>query len=203
MNIVAWPDADLNSDINTSKSTSGAFIEITANGRSMPLAWWSRKQQCTATHTCEAETVSLAEVIKEVIPIQDLFELALNIPINAILKEDNAAALISANKGYSPAMRGLKRTQRISIGYIHDVISAKPEPGHGTIVVEKAPTATHRGDMFTKALDPGKYASALKMIGVILFTDRPSRTKTPAALRADSGNVDKDQTEKSKTEKIE
>ena len=41
------------------------------------------------------------------------------------------------------------------------------------------------------------------MIGVILFTDRPSRTKTPAALRADSGNVDKDQTEKSKTEKIE
>ena len=143
----------------------------------MPLAWWSRKQQCTATHTCEAETVSLAEAIKEVIPIQDLFELALSIPINAILKEDNAAALISANKGYSPAMRGLKRTQRISIGDIHDVVSAKPEPGHGTIVVEK--------------------------IGVILFTDRPSRTKTPAAWRADSGNVDKDQTEKSKTEKIE
>lgn len=130
-------------------------------------------------------------MIKEVIPIQDLFEMALNIPINAIMKEDNAAALISANKGYSPAMRGLKRTQRVSIGYIHDVISAKPEPGHGTLVVEKAPTATHRGDMFTKALDPGKYASALKMIGVILFSDRPSRTKTPAALRADFGDVDK------------
>ena len=95
-------------------------------------------------------------------------------------------------------MRGLKRTQRVSIGYIHDVISAKPEPRHGTIVVEKAPTATHRGGMFTQALDPGKYASALKMIGVIPFTDRPSRTKTPATLRADFGNMDVDQTEKNK-----
>ena len=86
---------------------SGCFIEIVANGRSMPLAWWSRKQQCTATRTCEAETVSLAEAVKEVIPIQDLFEMALNYPVDAILKEDNTAALISVNKGYNPAMRGL------------------------------------------------------------------------------------------------
>ena len=198
---MAWPDADLNSDVNTSKSTSGAFIEIAANGRSMPLAWWSRKQQCTATHACEAEAVSLAEALKEVIPIQDLFEMALNVPINAILKEDNAAALISANKGYSPTMRGLKRTQRVSIGYIHDTISAKPEPGHGTIVVERARAVTHRGDMFTKALDLGKCASALQKIGVIPFTDRPSRTKTPATPRADFGNMDVGQTEKNKTEK--
>ena len=105
--VIAWPDADLNSDINSSKSTSGRFIEIAATGRSMPLAWWSRKQQCTATHMCEAETVSLAEAVKEVIPIQDLFEMALNYPVDAILKEDNTAALISVNKGYNPAMRGL------------------------------------------------------------------------------------------------
>ena len=64
--VIAWPDADLNSDTNSSKSTSGCFIEIAANGRSMPLAWWSCKQQCTATHTCEAETVSLAGAVKEV-----------------------------------------------------------------------------------------------------------------------------------------
>ena len=72
--VIAWPDADLNSDINSSKSTSGCFIEIAASGRSVPLAWWSRKQHCTATHTCEAETVSLAEAVKEVIHIQDLRE---------------------------------------------------------------------------------------------------------------------------------
>ena len=54
--------------------------------------------------------------------------MALNYPVGAILKEDNAAALISANKGYSPVVRGLKRTQRVSIGYIHDVISAPLSP---------------------------------------------------------------------------
>ena len=125
--VIAWPDADLNSDINSSRSTSGCFIEIATNGRSMPLAWWGRRQQCNATHTCEAETVSLAEAVKEVIPIQDLSEMALNYPVDAILKEDNAAALISANKGYSPAMRGLKRTQRVSIGYT-STTSSVPQP---------------------------------------------------------------------------
>ena len=161
------------------------------------------ESQCTAMHACKVETVTLAEAIKEVILIQDLLELALRTPINAILKDDNAAVFISANKKYSLAMRGLQRTQCISIGYIRDVISAKPEPGHGTIGSEKVPTLTHRGDMFTKALDPGKHASALKMMGVILLTDRPSSTTTPGALRADSGSVDKDQTEKKKREKIE
>ena len=106
--VIAWPDADLNSDINSSKSTSGCFKEIAANGRPMPLAWWSHKQQCTATHRCEAETVSLAEAVKEVIHIQDFFEMALNYPVDAILKEDSAAVPTSANKGYSPAVRGLK-----------------------------------------------------------------------------------------------
>ena len=196
--VIAWPNADLNCDISSSMSTSGCFIEIAANGRSMPLAWWSRKQQCTATHTCEAETASLAEAVKEVITIQDLFEMALNYRVGAILKEDNSAALISTNKGYSPTMRGLKRTQRVSIGYIHDVISAPAEPGRGTIAVEKQATATHRGDMFTKSFDPGKYFSALKMIGVILFVGRPSRTKPPAAIKMDMSNLVENRMDKNK-----
>ena len=126
----------------------------------MPLARWSRKQHCTASHTCEAEAVSLAEAVKEVIPIQDLFEMALNYPVDAIPEEDNAAALISANKGYSPAMRGLKRTQRVSIGYIHDVISAPAEPGRGTIAVEKQATAT-RPTVVTCSPSPSTPASTL------------------------------------------
>eukprot|EP00972_Heterocapsa_arctica_P055945 8252013-Heterocapsa_arctica.AAC.1 len=35
--IIAWPDADLNSDSNTSRSHSGCWVEIAANGRSFPL----------------------------------------------------------------------------------------------------------------------------------------------------------------------
>ena len=199
----------MKTDRNSSKSTSGRFIETAANGRSMPLAWWSRKRHCTATHTCdEAETVSLAEAVKNVILMQDLFEMALDypVPVDTILKEDNAAALISANKGYSPAMRGMKRIQRVSIGYIHDVISAPAEPGRGTIAVEKQAIATHRGDMFTKSFDLGKYSSALRVIGVILCADRPSRTRPPAAVKMDKSKlvdnkVDKNKMNKNKTEK--
>ena len=141
--------------------------------------------------------------MKEVIPIQDLFEMALNYPVDAIRKEDSAASRISANKGYSPAVRGLKRTQRVSTGYIHDVISAPAEPGRGTIAVEKQATATHRGDIFNRSLDPGKYSSALKMIGVIPYADRPSRTKPPAAVKTDrskliESKMDKDKMNKNK-----
>ena len=103
-------------------------------------------------------------------------------------------------------MRGLKRTQRVSIGYIHDVTNAPAEPGRGTIAVEKQETATHRGDMFTKAPYPGKYSSVLKTIGVIPYADRPSRTKPPAAVKTDRSKLvenkkDKDNVNKNKMEK--
>ena len=164
--IIAWPDADLNSDPNSSRSTSGCWIELSAGERSFPLAWWSKKQDCTATHTCEAETVSACTALKEVVPMQDFLEAALGRPVPAVLKEDNSAALIACSKGYSPAMRGLRRTQRVSIGYIHDVISTPATSSTGGVVMEKAPTATHKGDMFTKPLDTNKFNLSLGLIQV-------------------------------------
>ena len=57
-----WPDADLNGDEFHTKSTSGCWIEIVgAEGRSMPLAWFAKKQRGSAYSTPEAETVSMAE----------------------------------------------------------------------------------------------------------------------------------------------
>ena len=60
--------------------------------------------------------------------------------------------------------------------------------------------------MFTKSLDPGKYSSALKMIGVIPYADRPSRTRPPAAVKTDrsklvENKMDKNKVNKNKTEK--
>ena len=43
--LVLWPDADLNGDEFHTKSTSGCFLELAgAEGRSMPMAWGARKQ---------------------------------------------------------------------------------------------------------------------------------------------------------------
>ena len=55
------PDADLAGDLETTKSTSGLWIEVLSKDRkrSWPLAWRSKRQGSTASSTCEAETISM------------------------------------------------------------------------------------------------------------------------------------------------
>ena len=74
------PDADLNGDMETSKSTSGLWVELVSEDglRTWPLAWRSKKQGSTASSTPEAETISMATGLKgEGLPMQDLFSAAL------------------------------------------------------------------------------------------------------------------------------
>jgi hypothetical protein len=167
LRLVAWPDADLNGDVMSSKSTSGFFLELAgAGGRAMPLAWGSKRQGCTSSHTCEAEVVSLSSALRtELLPAQVLLEVILGRPVEAVLKEDNSATIVSCNKGYSPAMRYVNRTQRVSLGFINDILKKEEVPGEGKVVLEKAPTLEHKGDMFTKAIDTSaKFKRALEMI---------------------------------------
>ena len=74
------PDASLNGDMETSKSTSGLWVElVSADGLcTWPLAWRSKRQGSTASSTPEAETISMATGLKgEGLPMQDLFSAAL------------------------------------------------------------------------------------------------------------------------------
>lgn len=172
LRLVAWPDADLAGDPSTTKSTSGFFLELQGlHGRGFPLSWGSRRQTATATCTAEAEMISLSSCLKtELIPMQSLLQEILNVPIPAFVEEDNAATIIAATKGYSPSMRDLRRTHRTSIGSVHDIISERPEdrmPNEGSITLEKAATADHRGDFFTKYLTPKDYVRALSMLRVV------------------------------------
>ena len=68
----------------------------------MPLAWWSPQQQW------EAETLSLAEAVKEDIPIKDLFEIALNFQVDVVLTED----LSSPKPGHTTGGSGRGGAQR-------------------------------------------------------------------------------------------
>ena len=74
--IVAWPDADLAGDPNTSRSTSGHYIELcTGDQHHFPLSWGCRRQTSTSCHTCEAETVSLATCLRQqALPAQQLLD---------------------------------------------------------------------------------------------------------------------------------
>ena len=162
LKILAWPDADLNGDYLDTKSTSGFFVEVIGkNGRGMPLSWGSRKQGSTSQHTAEAEMVSLMACLRsEAIPLQFLLQTILKTPINLEPCEDNAAAIISATTGYSPSMRHLHRTQRISIGLLHDMINEELQEGKGSISIAKVETSKLKGNLFTKELDPQIFPDA-------------------------------------------
>ena len=166
MKIVAWPDADLSGDPMDTKSTSGYFMELVgSDGRGMPLSWGAKKQGCTAVHTAEAEVVSLATCVRnEVLPMQSLLELIFRKPVDCEIMEDNAAAIIAITKGYSPTMRYLPRTQRVSLGMLSEIFSKEPEDNEGRVRLVKADTNEHRGDAFTKELESHKFARALELI---------------------------------------
>ena len=103
-------------------------------------------------------------VRSELLPMQALLELIFQRPIDCEVREDNAAAIVSVTKGYSPAMRHLPRTQRASLGFLREVFTAEPQEGEGRVRVMKAETDEHRGDAFTKELESHKFANALQLI---------------------------------------
>ena len=173
LKIIAWPGADLNGDFMPTKSTDGFFVELAGRGgRGFPLAWGSHKQGSTAMHTAEAETVSLAQCCRqELIPLQIPLQAMLGEAVDCVVKADNAACIIAVTKGYFPSLRHLKRTQRIASGHPHEIFfedehhdgSATTD---GKFTLEKAATADHKGDLFTKELHPAQFNHALDFIRI-------------------------------------
>ena len=154
------PDADLNGDMETTKSTSGLWVELTsADGlRSWPIAWRSKRQGSTASSTPEAETISMATGLKgEGLPMQDLFSTALGRDVHLRCLEDNTTAISAARAGYSPALRHLPRTERISVGVLYEILVERED-----CTLQYQPSAEHKGDMFTKRLDPVTFEAAIK-----------------------------------------
>ena len=99
---------------------------------------------------------------------QQLIERFLGKPAPATVLKDNAAALAAVAKEYSPNVRYIKRTQRVSIGFVHDVLNddGKADSMRGRISAEKCPTEDQKGDLFTKSLPKVNFENALRRIRV-------------------------------------
>ena len=118
------PGADLNGDMETSKSTSGLWVELVSEDglQTWSLAWKSKTQGSTASSTAEAETISMATGLKgEGLPMQDLFSAALCRTMHLRRLEDKTTVISAARAGYSPAFRHLPRIERISVGILYKV----------------------------------------------------------------------------------
>jgi hypothetical protein len=170
--IWAWPDADLAGNKDSSKSTSGRYIELASpNGGSMPLAWGSNQQGGTSHSTPEAETVSLSDCMRrDAIPLQDLMSTLLGRTVKCRVFEDNEATIKIVEKGYSGALRYLRRTQRTDIGQLHELFYPVDEEdtemfeSNTPFSIEYVNTKLHKGDQFTKELSAADFTHAKGMI---------------------------------------
>ena len=162
-----YPDADLAGDKATTKSTSGLWVELASKDglRFWPLAWGSKKQTSTASSTCEAESISLSTGLRrEVIPCLDLIELVLGRKVSVITHEDNSAAIQCIAAGYSPALRHLNRTARVSLGFLHEIYHSGTLASQTKLV--HCATNRMKADFLTKPLARQAFDAALSLINV-------------------------------------
>ena len=74
----AYPDADLCGTFDTTRATSGGFVELIGLNTFFPLDWFSKRQSATSHSTAEAELVAASKMLREsLIPIQSLWSLLL------------------------------------------------------------------------------------------------------------------------------
>lgn len=156
-----FADADLAGDPLSMKSHSGHFVILRTAENSFPLMWASRRQGCVSRSTTEAEIVSASVVVfEEGLPLKTALELITSSQIDTILQEDNSAVISILRSGYSPKLRSLNRTHRISVAALAEVFQ------QGLIEAELTPTKERLGDIFTKPLGRMLFLAARDSIGV-------------------------------------
>ena len=96
----------------------------------------------------------------EAIPMQDLFDLVLNRPINLVCQQDNSSVIQIVHGGYSAKLRHLKKLHKLNLSALYELFN-DPQ-----IVLHYIKTALQRADPFTKALEPCKWKAALELFHV-------------------------------------
>ena len=182
--LTMWVDADLASDLETAKSTSGMFLELTSadGARSWPLSWRTKKQGSTASSTCEAEYIALSTCLKaEAMPMLDLLSAALGREVHLDAREDNTQCISAVRSGYSAALRHLPRTERIALSTCHEIFVE--DAARHSLNYERS--ETHKGDVFTKRLPPIAFERAVAMLG--LRRAAAIAAAAPAAAASEAG----------------
>jgi hypothetical protein len=139
LHVYSYSDADWAGDITDRKSTSGGLVVVSGT----PVSWWSKKQKCVSTSTCEAEYVSLCDAAKECMWFAQWFHEFLSADISIPIYCDNTAAIqLSKNEIQH------QRTKHIDISYhfLRDLIK------QGKVTVEWVSTNDQLADILTKQL---------------------------------------------------
>ena len=146
--IVTHVDADCANDIVATKITLGGCSSLMGPSSYALLHWASRAQPLTARSPPKAEMIAVEEEFCDVgEPVRLLFEAVLDRTVYHAVRTDSDPARFAVEKGYSRRLAHIKKLQRISIGWLHDVFR-RPRTDLSRVDTKKS-----RADLFTKALD--------------------------------------------------
>ena len=176
-----YTDADLAGDKLQTKSHSGYWLELVAADRRWPLAWSTRRQTVVAMSSAESETIAMAGALRrEALPFLTAIEKILKRRVTCKVFLDNTQAIAAIKNGYSPALRHLSRTQRVSLQAIHEIFydGNVPRP---YMVVEYIKTTEQKADLMTKPLPRISHDAALQMLRLRAAPEFCKKDISPAA----------------------
>ena len=90
----------------------------------------------------------------------NFWEALLGRPVSLEILEDNQATIKIVKKGYSQKLRHISRTHKVDLSSIKEVIE------RDTVSIEYVDTKEQAADIFTKALPPHKWDTALDLLGL-------------------------------------
>ena len=148
--------------MHTGKSTTGFCTFIAdLHGNKMLVDWGSKLQTGVASSTPDAELAAVQRsTCRSSIPIQILMEeiFGFECPISHF--EDNQPSITSIKNGASQNLRYMKKTQRISIPFLHDIFE------DGSNEIDFVATEENIADLFTKFLSVGTHWKHLRALGL-------------------------------------
>ena len=138
--LACWADADYAGCMTTRRSTTGYVIML--NGGA--ISWASRRQECAALSTTEAEYMALCSATKEVAWLRGLLEfVGFPEPAATTIYQDNQSTIALAENG-----RVSRRSKHIEVRFHF----TRGKITDGTIRLNYCPTNNMIADAMTKAL---------------------------------------------------
>ena len=126
-----------------------------------PVSWCSKRQTAVARSTTEAELASANEaVFQECLPIKTILEEILKTTIETVVHEDNTATIQVIAAGYSPKLRSMNRTHRISVAALSEAVE------RNLIKVEHIESKQQLADLLTKALNKQVFLHLRNLVGL-------------------------------------
>ncbi|KAA8493471.1 Retrovirus-related Pol polyprotein from transposon TNT 1-94 [Porphyridium purpureum] len=157
-----YSDSDFAGDSGaTCKSTSGMVVFIEIRQRKYLIDWSSRAQRAVSTSSAEAEVIALSQACKVSLGLAPTCELSgQGEAVMLDVYTDSQAALKAVEKGYSAKLAHARRTQRVSIAWLHELAE------DGLVRFRWIRGTENPADLFTKTFSRPQFDIKLKILGL-------------------------------------